>query len=231
MIRFWGQPKLSRKNLQLMGLELFLRQKTPNGWQLPEDFGRFTPQEISDLLIQTALNLDSKILSLSLNLDPEQFIDPQFWVALKNCQQHLGEIKLEVELTEHPAKHPIDSQQIIQAAQKYYEAGIPLIIDDVGSEDNRLTRVLSLNPFVQEYKFAIQNFRQTMTMAVILQQLSFWCDQAVAQHKFITVEGIESQQDLSALQDYPIDMVQGYGLGKPTYLATIQDTNLHSLKK
>lgn len=58
---------------------------------------------------------------------------------------------------------------LVSAARTYQEAGLWVCIDDVGTGDNQLSLVQALSPYVQEYKFALQNFHDKKKTS------SRWC--------------------------------------------------------
>ncbi|GAB5053679.1 EAL domain-containing protein [Pediococcus parvulus] len=218
MIRFWGQSKFSVDPLKPVGCELFLREKIGDSWVLPDDFAQFPPQQIADLLLQTIPVLSKDLKNVSINLDPEQFIDPEFCAVLSEVKNQLLPVTLEVELTEHDSKFPVNSSEIQTAAKHFFEAGIDLIMDDVGSGSNQIDRTLLLNPYISEYKFAIQNFRKTRSLTSIIHSLSFWCELAAKNNKLFTVEGVESKTDLQLLINYRVNLLQGFGLARPVFL-------------
>lgn len=229
MIRFWGQSKFSVEPLSPISYEFFLREKDGDSWVLPQDFSQFPPSQIADLLLKTVPAIQKNFKEVSINLDPEQFIDQGFCQALHAIKAQLQPIILSVELTEHPANPMIYNQQILAAAKNFYHAGIHLIVDDVGFGDNQIERVRMLNPFVHEYKFAIQNFRSMHNMDQVIPALNFWNHEASVHHKLFTVEGIENRDDLKMLIDYHVDMLQGFGLGHPVYLPTISERHANSV--
>ncbi len=223
MIRFWGQPKFLLYPLQPIGYELFLREKVTNGWVLPTDFKRFPAQQIAELLVRTTSQFAAKFKNISINLNPEQFVDSDFCNALQSTKEQLLPVTLTVELTEHNSPTLVTESQIYEAAKHFSACGIDLIIDDVGFGNNQLKRIQSLDPFIQEYKFGMQNFRTNKVLDKLIPQLIFWNEQAQKNHKLFTVGGIESKDDLLLLSDCKVDMLQGFALGHPVYLPTSDD--------
>lgn len=218
LLRFWGQPKFSRDPLEPVGYELFLREGSMTEWEVPSDFSKFTASQIANLLIQTAPALPHNMKSLSVNLNIDQFIDPQFCQTFVSIQNEISCRHLSIELTEHPSGTPIPDQILLAATKRYTDANFAVILDDVGSGDNQLKRVKLLNNYVNEYKFAVQNFRPRESLEAIVPKLSFWCDLARTNNKVFTIEGVESKKDLLTLSDYQADMLQGYTLGRPVLL-------------
>ncbi|GEL15097.1 EAL domain-containing protein [Pediococcus cellicola] len=223
MIRFWGQPRFSRKPLAPVGYELFIREGSANNWKVPNDFSKFTADQICELLMQTTPRLPKNIQNISINLDIDQFIDPKFCQTLFSVKNKLAGIHLAIELTEHATVQGTTEDQLIEAARRYNSANLYLILDDVGSGDNQLKRVQLLDPYVHEYKFAVQNFRPGVTLNKIMPKLTFWHELAKKNHKLFTIEGVESKEDLLILSHYQVDMLQGYVLGRPVYLPTQND--------
>ncbi|KRM87593.1 hypothetical protein [Lacticaseibacillus thailandensis] len=101
MIRFWGQAKFTASDGKLAGYELFLRERSQRDgeWYLPSDFGQFKVSALDDLLGATFAGMPSDLLLVSLNLDEEQFADPEYYTQLGVCQRKGGP-RLIVELTE-----------------------------------------------------------------------------------------------------------------------------------
>ncbi|MFC6171547.1 EAL domain-containing protein [Loigolactobacillus jiayinensis] len=218
MLCFWGQPRYSREPFAPFGYELFLREGEPDHWRVPTDFSQFTAQQIIDLLIRTAPQLPKSTPNLSINADIDQFVDPKFYLRFAQIKQQLPTVNLAVELTEHPAKHPIADTQLLAAARSFDQFGMRVILDDVGSGDNNLARIELMDPYVHEYKFAVQNFRPAQTLEAILPKLTYWHAMAKQHHKLLTIEGVESVADIAVLSHYQVEMLQGYFLGRPEYL-------------
>lgn len=213
MIRFFGQPKYSLSQPQtLIGYEFLLREWQEDHWQVPSDFTQFTASDIVALLDQTLAVLPTDLPLLSFNLDQAQFVDPEFVAALARLHAKRP-VELVVELTEHDDHVAVDALQ--QAAASYVQSGLHVCLDDVGNGANKQTLVEALAPYVNEYKFALQNFRAIGTAKEALPLLKFWRDLATQADKLFTLEGIEDQSDLEIVSEYAPDVLQGYFYGKP----------------
>lgn len=223
MIRFWGQPRYSREPLKPIGYELFLRENLNGLWRVPNDFSRFTPCQITDLLKKTAPQLSQGMQRVSINLDIDQFIDSRFYRAFFAVKTQLPYLRISIELTEHSSSQIISDEQLVLAAKHFADANLHVILDDVGSGDNQINRVELLDPYVTEYKFAVQNFRPYESLNDIMPNLLFWHQLAAKHQKLFTIEGVESKKDLLILSHCRVDMLQGYDLGKPVYLPTQDD--------
>ncbi|WP_461215151.1 EAL domain-containing protein [Lacticaseibacillus sp. GG6-2] len=219
MFRFFGQPKfdLNPDNQKPIGYELFIREWRDERWVLPEDFNKLSAPIIEKLLTQIVAVVPDNITMLSFNLEQDQFVDPAYMAMVLRIEEHT-KLRLFIELTERVAPC-VTQAQLVAAAQRYADAGLLVCIDDVGTGQNTPQMVLQMGDSVAEYKFALQNFRPFKTIDDIKDELDYWYDLAKANHKFLAIEGLETDAEFQRIrQDYPCDVVQGYLLGKPALL-------------
>jgi EAL domain-containing protein (putative c-di-GMP-specific phosphodiesterase class I) len=212
MIRFWGQPKYAQD--ERFADELFLREKIADQWTFPQDFGRFDADDIATLLEQTVKSVRKETQMVSINLDQPEFSRADYLQALPKLQAKLPDMQLCVELTERP--NDVAKAALVSAARTYQKAGLWVCIDDVGTGDNQLPLVQALAPYVQEYKFALQNFHdQKDFITLVSPLLQFWREQAQLAGVFFAIEGFENKADLKIAQNYQPDIMQGYYFGRP----------------
>jgi EAL domain-containing protein (putative c-di-GMP-specific phosphodiesterase class I) len=212
MIRFWGQPKYAQA--ERFAYELFLREKIADQWTFPQNFGRFDAEDIATLLAQTVKSISKETQMLSINLDQSEFARADYLEALPQLQAQLPEMQLCVELTERP--YGVAKAALVSAARTYQEAGLWVCIDDVGTGDNQLALVQAMAPYVQEYKFALQNFHDKKDFITLVSPLlQFWREQAQLAGVFFAIEGFENKVDLKIAQNYQPDIMQGYYFGRP----------------
>ncbi|WKF85101.1 EAL domain-containing protein [Lacticaseibacillus pantheris] len=226
MIRFWGQPKFSVPTGKLAGYELFLRERpTREGeWHLPADFGAFAVRDFDELLRATLATLPQDLQLVSLNLDQEQFVDPDYVAQLGRWHQSGGP-QLIIELTERMGvgANQVTPVRLVEAARIYQEAGLRVCVDDVGTGANQPELVDVLDPVVTEYKYALQNVRGTVNVGVIRAQVAYWSQRAHRQHHQFALEGCEGVADLTLIHDFAPDLVQGYFFGRPHPLTIAAD--------
>lgn len=224
VIRFFGQPKYSVLTQQLVGYEFFIREQQEQCWVLPEDFSVFNAQQVTTLLAATLQVLPQTLTLVSFNLDQAQFIDPEYCQRLVAVQAQTP-IHIYIELTERSGapQQSVSIQQLVQAAKRYHDAGLRVCLDDVGSGENTLQLVNALSDYTDEYKFALQNFRQDYTWPEVEAKLAKWSQLAQQQHKFFAIEGFEAADELKLAQQYHAQLTQGYYLGRPKLLALTQD--------
>lgn len=219
MLRFYGQAKfdLNADDQAPIGYELFMRERQGDKWVLPADFTSSTADEIADLLSRTIAMMPEHIKIVSFNLEQSQFIDPDFCEAVARVQAQT-DIHIYTELTERTDPH-VSEESLCAAARNFHEHGLLVCIDDVGTGDNTPEFVMNVDPYIDEYKFALQNFRPFAHISAIQDKVSFWWSLARKQHKMLAIEGIENAEDLDVVRSqYPCDIVQGYYLGRPELL-------------
>jgi len=200
MIRFFGQPKYSTAN-DTLGYEFFIRQYHQGNWVFPQNFNQFSAQQIRDLAIASIKALPKNVALVSINLDQIQFIRPDFIAGMTQVQKACYPVEVVIELTERPQKVPLSD--LIDAARQYQANQLWVCLDDVGTGDNTIRLANALDPYVTEYKFALQNFRQY----------------AQIHHKFFAIEGFETKAELSIGSHYHADVMQGYYLGRPQLIS------------
>ncbi len=219
MLTFYGQPKFKSDGATRppIGYELFIREHTAAGWQLPKDFNAITVAQLKALLLKTIPLMPASVVSIAFNLEPAQFIDHNYINMVAEVQQTTSLI-LYTELTER-ADERVTVQQLLAAAKYFHNLNLQVCVDDVGSGRNTLGLVLALNDYVDEYKFACQNFRFAADFKQITEILDPWYALAQRHKKVFAIEGIETAAELAIVdKDYPCDIVQGYYTGKPVPL-------------
>ncbi|MFD1483780.1 EAL domain-containing protein [Lacticaseibacillus baoqingensis] len=221
MITFYGQPKFAAETLDKapVGYELLIRQHVAGQWLLPEDFTKLPPAEFEDHLRDALSAIPDSAVQISFNLERMHFVDPAFFNAIIKVQATTA-VTLTVELTERhdPA---IDNTAIVTAAKRYYDAGIAVCIDDVGSGNNLPGLVEALTPYVTTYKFGLQNLRTFNSATDLKDRFDFWAERALHNHKYFDIAGIESLTDIEQLVSaHPSHLVQGFYLGEPVPLST-----------
>lgn len=226
MIRLWGQPEYAVATGKLAGYELFLREKpTADGqWQLPADFSKFSPGTMANLIGATLKTLPKDFELVSFNLDQEQFVDPAYTTLLVAVQAQL-DYALVIELTERRGKgrQVIELSDLVAAAKQFQAAGLRVCLDDVGTGENQTALVDALDPFVSEYKYALQNVRGKLSLPEVAAEVTLWRDRAARLHKRFALEGFEDPEDVRLIQAFSPDLVQGYYFGRPHTLPIAAD--------
>lgn len=221
MITFYGQPKFANIDsaTTASGYELLIRQQVDGRWLLPEDFTALPPDQFEFLLRKALLAIPPTITRVSFNLERVHFVNPQFLEMVQRVQADT-DVTLTVELTERYDPN-IENLTIVHAAKAFFDAGIEVVVDDVGSGNNLPGLVEALTPYVVGYKFGIQNLRPYATDADLRDRLDFWAKQAERKHKRFEIAGVESLDDVENTQAIPAcSDIQGYYFGQPVPLST-----------
>ncbi len=212
MYRFFVQPQVDQRHQAVFGYELLLRQETHGQWAVPQSFTALPLDQQATLLEQLAGQLKTKANNqvLALNLNREQAEDERMLGTIIYLKKRLNPAALTIELTENPT---------LLEAQKYslffHQYGIKLSIDDVGTGSNTYEKVEPILPFVDQIKFAMQNFRMNGIADQIPAALEFWQDVAQRFNLEFILEGVENQQDQVMAEQRGIEWHQGYFYGKP----------------
>jgi EAL domain-containing protein (putative c-di-GMP-specific phosphodiesterase class I) len=219
MYRFWGQLKfqLGDDRLEPIGYEMFLRKKIGGEWVLPHSFNEIGVDDFVDCLEATMDAMPSSVKHVSVNLEQGHFVNEVYFQRLRRLTGRFN-FHFAVELVER--KDPnVTNEQLRKFARRYYESGIGVCIDDVGTGANDMCLVEQLNPYVEEYKFAIQNVRNQKNIEQIKKDVSLWEQRAHQNDKFFALEGIEKKHELAVvLQEIPCDILQGFYFSKPEIL-------------
>lgn len=218
MIRYFGQPKFSGNltRYEPVGYEVFLREEKHGKWCVPTDFSVYTADEIKTRLERVLTYIATlNIEYVSVNLDRNQFVDPDYINVMISLRQEISLPRLVVELTEYDDKN-VTAQQLLNAAKCFTEHNVLVCLDDVGSGANTMALAQVMEPYIFEYKFALQNFKDTTEA---LTELAKWHSRANEFDKYLTVEGIENLDMATYLEQFDIAILQGYFFAKPSMLA------------
>ncbi|MFC6180609.1 EAL domain-containing protein [Lactiplantibacillus daowaiensis] len=216
--RYFVQPQVNTATKTIVGYELLMKQLTPAGWRLPDDFAAIDSQTIADLLIATTKVLSLKVLYCSINVSREQLMTTSIAQAIIKSQQQLYPTKLVVELTEEdgPENYPLSA--LMPVLQSFIDQGLQLSLDDVGTGDNYFSDVQTLLPLVSEMKFALQNYKLSFHDPKMQQRVHFWRAMSVEYGLRLVLEGVEDAADNALSQKLGIKYKQGYYFSKPQLL-------------
>lgn len=212
MYRFFAQPQVDQLSHRIFGYEALLRKQKDDAWVLPDSFTEISVADQAQLLKRTAtaLHVAATNQRLAFNLNNQQFRAPQTLDVILALKDQLGAVNLSIELTEAPTL-----AEVIHFSQILHQHHIKLVIDDVGTGSNTYSNVAPFLPYVDEIKFAMQNYRSAGTPDKIPNALAFWAKIAQTYHLAMILEGVEDANDQTLAQHYGIRLHQGYLYGKP----------------
>jgi diguanylate cyclase (GGDEF)-like protein/PAS domain S-box-containing protein len=232
------QPKVHLASGEITGVEALVRWNHPSkGLLLPAEF--IAIAEDSGLIVpigQWVLRQGCRQvrqwqqqglapIKIAVNISALEFRSPHFFAGLRTILQETGlEAKfLELELTESVLMHNVASSSTILHALK--NMGIQIAVDDFGTGYSSLSYlsqfpidVLKIDQsFVQD--ISANNSNGIIVSAVI--------NMGASLKQKVIAEGIETQEQLSFLNDHHCEQGQGYFLGRPVPAKDFAKTFLH----
>ncbi|KRM87154.1 EAL domain-containing protein [Lacticaseibacillus thailandensis] len=218
MYRYFVQPQIDKFNAAVTGYELFMKQYTENGWRPPADFTKLPTAIIADELLKVADRLSLKMKYVAVNLNRVQLVKPEVTAAVIAVQNRVRPLRIVVEITEDRSDPVVPMGAVRAAFQQLYARGIEISLDDVDCGENTEVTSVPLLPFVDEIKFAIQNFDQGFANPIVPRRISFWTSVAHQNHLRFVLEGIEDRHDDQVADRMGIEYRQGYYYGRPHLL-------------
>jgi len=225
MYRYFIQPQLDKVNNSLIGYELLMKKKTPEGWRPPADFSAVPSHTMAELLIATTKKLSLKIGSVSVNINRNQLMDKEVRDAIIQAQMLLRPLRLVVELTEDTPAKNWSNQEYVTLIKEFVNLGMDFSLDDCGTGHNQLDQIQDMIPLASEIKFAIQNFGEKLRDPDIEEKVIFWRDICKKNNLRYILEGIEDDKDDALADSLDISLRQGYFYGKPRLLKLKSDDN------
>ena len=208
------QPIVRLRDRKVVGVEALSRfeaepPRAPNEWfALADEVGLGVDLEV--LAIRKALELLPTLpanVYLSVNVSPATVIGGYLGAALFGTRWS----RIVLEVTEHAAVE--DYAELNRALQPLKELGARLAVDDAGSGYASLRHILNIAPDI--IKLDLSMSREVATnrgaRAVVAALVSF----ARESGSVVVAEGIETPEQLNALQAQGVHYGQGYLLGEP----------------
>jgi PAS domain S-box-containing protein len=209
------QPLVSLVTGEVSGVEALARFRDgrgPDQWFADASAcGR--AKELDELTFMAALTHFETVpdpVYLSVNAGPELLVDPSFRRRLFESGAPLD--RLFVEITEHV--RVADYPALNAAVACLREKGVRFAIDDTGAGYASLNHVLQLRPETIKLDRALIDgvdtdpARRSLVTALVLLALEIGAS--------VTGEGVETEDQLSALSTLGVDQAQGYLLARPS---------------
>ncbi|CAJ1183103.1 EAL domain-containing protein [Companilactobacillus paralimentarius] len=218
MYRYFIQPQLDKVNNSLIGYELLMKEKKPEGWRPPANFSDVPSHLMAQVLVATTKLLSLKIGSVSVNINRNQLMDEEVRDAIIEAQRILRPLKLVVELTEDTPNKDWSNEEYISLIKEFIDYGMDFSLDDCGTGTNQMDQIKDMIPLASEIKFAIQNFGEKLRDPDIENKVIYWRDICKKENIRFILEGIEDEKDDALADKLEIDLRQGYYYGKPRLL-------------
>lgn len=218
MYRYFIQPQLDKVNNSLIGYELLMKEKKPEGWRPPANFSDVPSHLMAQVLVATTKLLSLKIGSVSININRNQLMDEKVRDAIIEAQRILRPLRLVVELTEDTPNKDWSNEEYISMIKEFIDYGMDFSLDDCGTGTNQMDQIKDMIPLASEIKFAIQNFGEKLRDPDIENKVIYWRDICKKENIRFILEGIEDEKDDALADKLEIDLRQGYYYGKPRLL-------------
>lgn len=209
------QPVFALQGLRLHGFECLSRfdvvpQRGPAQW--------FQQAELAGVGIRLELHVLAKALAylrrfppqyrLSVNMSPELIMSASL-VGLLGDDTEVTRLTLEI--TEHAIVR--NYQALAQALAPLRERGAQVAVDDAGAGYASMRHILQLQPDVIKLDMSItQCIHSDRSRRALAKGLTNFAHEIGTR---VVAEGVETAQELDALRELQVDLVQGYFLSRP----------------
>ena len=211
-------PIFHLQDWNLVGYE-FLSRSLVNGFEMPEDFFRLCLEDqsvtlVDHLCFRACLSVAATVprrIRRHLNLFPNTLVDIPLQQILEDIPQGGNGAEYCVELSERQIIG--DPSYLIAPIEQLKLSGIQVALDDVGYGRSYLESLIILEPNVVKLDgHCVQGIAQNASRARSVKRLLRMAEALGAQ---VIAEGIESHDDLAALQQLGVRYGQGFLWGKP----------------
>jgi len=152
---------------------------------------------------------------LFINMEPQSIFDPRLAAAI--ADDKVGSVVFEI--TEHAAI--ADFATFRQAVHLLRRSGFHFAMDDVGSAYSGLRIIADIVPdFIKLDMELIRGAHNQRVKMELVRAIASFCAEAGVP---LIAEGIETAEELNAMIDMGIHLVQGYLLGRPAALPGEED--------
>ncbi|MBO6727315.1 MAG: EAL domain-containing protein [Rhizobiaceae bacterium] len=216
------QPIWNIRSGQVVGFESLsrfnLEPTSPDHWfQLASEVGMSLELELA--AIKKALSglgaLEDRSVYLAINASPDTAGNKHFRSLLDGFDL----TRIVLEITEHT--DPSDIEHLIEAIEPLRKSGMRLAIDDVGVGHSGLQRMLKLRPDLLKLDMSLtRNIHADPARQALASALARFSS---VTETTIIAEGVESRDELEALNSLGIEFAQGYLLGRPKLLKDAMD--------
>lgn len=220
------QPKFDLEKRRIMGVEALVRWPHPERGFVPPDifiliaesnglvreiFTQVLEQSLAQLAVWDALGIRG--LTVAVNLSGTQLRDKRLTakVLASLAQAGLSSDRLDLELTETAIIQA--PERALQILHELNDAGVSVSMDDFGTGYTSLALLseLPLKSVKIDRQFVTKLTANERTYAVVKSVIHM----AHALHLKVIAEGIETPEQLSALDELGCDELQGYLISRP----------------
>lgn len=224
------QPIVNLASARVQGVEVLMRWKDDSGEYVPpsefvpmiEDIGLIG--EVGEWVLEKSMNDINSVLesvpagiaeqlSVGVNMSPRQLADPFFLNQLDKIIERTQFDRRRLNLEINEAQDVRHRERIREAMLKLSESGVDIQIDDFGKGQSSLTSF-------QNYPIEGVKIDRSFTRSIATDRTHAVIAEAIvdlAHHLSATIvaEGVESKDQLMALQAWGCDAAQGYLFSPP----------------
>jgi len=214
-LRYFIQKQVDNHGA-LTGYECLLRQHNADGsWSLPQQLETLPLQRVIFLLESTFKSLPTEPIQLSINLDYEQIISPEFDYFVRWAISKIAPMHLAIELNVVPGKKYPFKRRFLHYMAQTRAYGMKLEVDNVGTNTANLNSIEWMVPMIDTLKCSMRDFRKKDASVWLDLNLQFWHRFAQEQNIDLVLTGIENDEDEALAEQLHIDLRQGYLFGRP----------------
>jgi EAL domain-containing protein (putative c-di-GMP-specific phosphodiesterase class I) len=149
---------------------------------------------------------------LFVNIHPDELMHPLLVRADEPLLFHDADVFLEV--TESvPMLHFELCMSVLNELRT--RGGVHLVVDDLGAGFSNLKRICDLDPRVVKLdRELVAGVDRSRRLQVLMRNLVRLCNDLGAR---VVAEGVETQDELSAVRDAGVHLVQGFYLARPAF--------------
>lgn len=197
------------------GYVCLLRQHNADGsWSLPRQLDSLPLQRVIFLLEDTFKSLPTEPITLSINLEYDQIISPDFRYFVRWAISKITPMSLAVEYTANHQDH-INKRLLRRRVREARSYGMRFDIDNVGSTLANLKSVEWLLPEVDSLKCSMRSFRKEDPSVWLDLNLQFWNRLSQDNDIQLILMGVEDEADEQLAEQLKIRVRQGYRFGRP----------------
>lgn len=223
------QPLVDASTRRITGVEALARWQAPDGqWIAPdtfievaEEFGLIDElgRQVLSIACRAAVGWDD--VTLSVNISPVQFKNPQFVETLVGIVDQVGlpRHRLELEITEGYLIE--DSERAKSVIDKLHGLGFCVSLDDFGTGYSSIGYLRKFNFDKLKIDKSIVNgiIDDNSARSIITASASL----ARSMSMTVTAEGVEAEEEVNLLRLAGCDTLQGYHFGRPQAAQSISD--------
>jgi len=214
-LRYFIQKQVDFRG-QTTGYECLLRQHNADGsWSLPQKLDSLPLQRVIFLLEDTFKALPREDITLSINLEYEQILSPDFHYFVRWAISKITPMNLAVEYTANGQEGRLNRRLFLKRIRDGRAYGMRFDVDNVGSSLENLKNVKWLLPQVDSLKCSMRSFRKEDPSVWLDLNLQYWNRLSQENDIQLILMGVEDEADEQLAEQLKIRVRQEYRFGRP----------------